>query len=103
MTTATIPQLTYSGKPVAMDRVGELRRSDDVIDDRDALWERMEEDGYLFLPGYLDRRDVLAARAELCDRLFKSGVLDPARPPMEASWPRARRSIRRLLVRLCQS
>ena len=83
MTTATIPQLTYSGKPVAMDRVGELRRSDDVIDDRDALWERMEEDGYLFLPGYLDRRDVLAARAELCDRLFKSGVLDPARPPME--------------------
>ena len=83
MTTATIPQLTYSGKPVAMDQVGELRRSDDVINDRDALWERMEEDGYLFLPGYLDRREVLAARAELCDRLFKAGVLDPTRPPME--------------------
>ena len=83
MTTATIPQLTYSGKPIAMNQVGELRRSDDIIDDRDALWERMEEDGYLFLPGYLDRRDVLAARAELCDRLFKAGVLDPARPPME--------------------
>ena len=78
MTTATIPQLTYSGKPIAMDQVGELRRSDDIIDDRDALWERMEEDGYLFLPGYLDRREVLAARAELCDRLFKAGVLDPS-------------------------
>ncbi len=83
MTAATMPQLTYSGKPVAMDQVGELCRSDDVIDDRDALWERMEKDGYLFLPRYLDRRDVLAARAELCDRLFKSGVLDPTRPPME--------------------
>ena len=46
MTTATIPQLTYSGKPIAMDQVGELRRSDDITDDRDALWERMEEDGY---------------------------------------------------------
>ncbi len=83
MTAATMPQLTYSGKPIAMDQVGELHRSDDIIDDRDALWERMEEDGYLFLPKYLDRREVLAARAELCDRLFKSGVLDPARPPME--------------------
>ena len=83
MTAATMPQLTYSGKPVAMDQVGELCRSDDVIDDRDALWERMEKDGYLFLPRYLDRRDVLAARAELCDRLFKFGVLDPTRPPME--------------------
>ena len=83
MTAATMPQLTYSGKPVAMDQVGELCRSDDVIDDRDALWERMEKDGYLFLPRYLDRRDMLAARAELCDRLFKSGVLDPTRPPME--------------------
>ena len=83
MTTATIPQLTYSGKPIAMNQVGELRRSDDVIGDWDALWERMEEDGYLFLPGYLDRREVLAARAELCDRLFKAGVLDPTRPSME--------------------
>ena len=64
-----------------MDKVGELRRSDDITDDWDALWERMEEDGYLFLPGYLDRREVLAARAELCDRLFKAGVLDPTRPP----------------------
>lgn len=83
MTTATIPQLTYSGEPLAMEHVGELRRSDDITDDRDALWARMEEDGYLFLPRYLDRREVLAARAALCDRLFKFGVLDPAHPPME--------------------
>ncbi len=83
MITATIPQLTYSGRPIAMDQVGELRRSDDIVGDRAALWERMVEDGYLFLPGYLDRHDVLAARAELCARLFKSGVLDPARPPLE--------------------
>lgn len=83
MTTATRPQLTYSGQPLAMDQVGELRRSDDITDDRDALWERMEEDGYLFLPHYLDRRAVVAARAVLCDRLCKFGVLDPARPPIE--------------------
>lgn len=82
MATATRPQLTYSGQPLAMDQVGELRRSDDITDDRDALWERMEEDGYLFLPHYLHRRTVLAARAVLCDRLYKFGVLDPARPSM---------------------
>lgn len=83
MTTATRPQLTYSGQPLAMEQVGELRRSDDITDDRDALWERMEEDGYLFLPHYLDRCAVVAARAVLCDRLCKFGVLDPARPPIE--------------------
>ncbi len=83
MTTATRPQLTYSGQPLAMEQVGELRRSDDITDDRDALWERMEEDGYLFLPHYLDRRAVVAARAVLCDRLFEFGVLDPAHPPIE--------------------
>ena len=83
MTTVAIPQLTYSGEPIDMDQVGELRRSDDITDDRDALWERMEEDGYLFLPQHLDRREVLVARAALCDRLCKFGVLDPAHPPLE--------------------
>ena len=69
MATEAVPQLTYGGKPIDMEQVGPLRRSDDVAGDRDELWRRMGEDGYLFLPGYLDRDEVLAARAELCDRL----------------------------------
>ena len=44
---------------------GWLRTSDDVADDPAALHERLEEDGYLYVPGLLDRGEVEAARAEL--------------------------------------
>ena len=83
MTMETIPQLTYSGNPIDMQQVGLLRRSDDVVGDREELWRRMDEDGYLFLPGYLDRDEVVAARVELCDRLAKAGVLDADYPALE--------------------
>ena len=83
MTTESIPQLTYSGNLVDMDQVGLLRRSDDAVGDRDELWRRMGEHGYLFLPGYLNRDEVVAARVELCDRLTKAGVLDPDHPALE--------------------
>ena len=83
MTTEAIPQLTYNGEPLAMEQVGLLRRSDEVVGDRDELWRRMEEDGYLFLPGYLDREEVVAAREELCDRLYKAGMLNPDYPAIE--------------------
>ena len=83
MITAAIPQLTYSGRPIDMAEVGLLRRSDEVAADREELWRRMREDGYLFLPGYLDRDEGLAARAELCDRLAKAGVLDADYPALD--------------------
>ena len=59
MTTESIPQLTYSGNLVDMEQVGLLRRSDDAVGDRDELWWRMGEHGYLFLPGYLNRDEVV--------------------------------------------
>jgi hypothetical protein len=73
---------------------GELRRSDDlvrpaagvadVVAHAPALRERMAEDGYVYLPGYLDRDEVLAARRELCGQLAALGALDGSRPPEEA-------------------
>ena len=63
---------------------GELRRSDDFISDLPALLERMRTDGYLYLPGYLDRKEVLDARRELTVRLAAKGFLDPRFPAMEA-------------------
>ena len=83
MTTEAMPQLTYNGNPVDMQQVGLLRRSDDAAEDRDELWRRMGEDGYLFLPGYLDRDEVVVARAELCERLANAGVLDAQYPALE--------------------
>jgi len=62
------------------DAFGELRRSLDIVDDGAALCERMREDGYLYLPGYLDRAEVLEARAVLLGRLASAGCLEPNMP-----------------------
>lgn len=59
---------------------GELRRSLDILGDGAALRRRMREDGYLYLPGYLDRAEVLDARAVLLDRLDSAGCLEPGMP-----------------------
>lgn len=76
-------ELTYQGAPLDMAEVGPLRRSNDALEDCDELHRRMGEDGYLFLPGLLDRDEVVAARQELCDRLYKAGMLDRDKPIIE--------------------
>jgi hypothetical protein len=57
---------------------GPLRDSSDAAQDPATLRARMAEDGYLFMPGYLDRQEVLATRGELLRRIAKEGKLDPA-------------------------
>jgi hypothetical protein len=47
------------------DAFGWLRTSDDVAGDPVALRERLDEDGYLYVPGLLDRDAVQAGRDEL--------------------------------------
>jgi hypothetical protein len=44
----------------------------------------MSEEGYLYLPGLLDRDAVLRARRTVTDRLSAAGHLDPAFSPLEA-------------------
>jgi ectoine hydroxylase-related dioxygenase (phytanoyl-CoA dioxygenase family) len=56
----------------------------DIIDDAEALRLRMAEEGYLYLPGYLDRAEVLDVRRVMTRRLAEGGHLDPAHDPMEA-------------------
>ncbi|MGN6697619.1 MAG: phytanoyl-CoA dioxygenase family protein, partial [Thermomicrobiales bacterium] len=53
--------------------LGELRRSDDVAGDFPTLRRRFAEDGYLYLPGYLDRAAVLAARGAIAEHLAAAG------------------------------
>jgi hypothetical protein len=85
-TDATLLGLTSSGHALdtSPDSFGELRASTDLADDPAALRERMGEDGYLYLPGYLDRDRVLDARAAVCERLAALGHLAPGTPPLEA-------------------
>jgi hypothetical protein len=85
--TSRFPRLTASGQELdtAPEHFGELRSSiDDLIDDVSSLKQRLAEDGYLYLPGYLDRDEVLEARAVITDRLAAEGALESGTPPIEA-------------------
>ncbi len=83
-------ELTYLGRKVdtAPSSFGELRSSNDVLRDPTALTSRMTEDGYLFLPGLLNRDDVLAAREEILKRLDAAGLIDH-RFPLDEAVPTA--------------
>ncbi|HTL29950.1 MAG TPA: phytanoyl-CoA dioxygenase family protein [Tepidisphaeraceae bacterium] len=63
---------------------GILRDSSTIVDSTEALRARMQQDGYLFLRGYLNRDDVLAARREVTRRLADQGCLDEASDPIDA-------------------
>ena len=105
MTTPTLPRLLAHGHEVETksEYFGELRRSIDMVDDPGALRERMREDGYLYLPGYLDAGRCFTARREVTDRLAADGLLDPDYPAMEAvagtDPPRGKRGVRNDIAR----
>jgi hypothetical protein len=79
-------ELTYLGRKVdtASSVFGELRSSLDFLHDPEKLTARMAEDGYLFLPGLLNRDDVLAAREEILRRLDAAGYIDRSHPLLDA-------------------
>jgi hypothetical protein len=83
--TLTLPQLYSYGHALDMDgeKVGLLRDSSDAATDFEELRRRFADDGYIYMRGYLDREDVLAARASLTQRLGAAGVLDPAYPTID--------------------
>lgn len=78
--------LTMIGQAVdtSPDALGELVDSSGLLDDPAGLRARMDEEGYLFLRGYLDCEQVMAARLEVCRRLAKLGQLDSRYPVIEA-------------------
>lgn len=68
------------------DKFGELRESNDIADNPRSLRERIEQDGYLFIRGGLDRDQVLAARREILEKLDQVGEIDNSRPLMDAVY-----------------
>jgi len=83
--TESIPKLFYRGDPLdtSPQAFGELRSSQDARADREELHRRMEEDGYLYLPGLLNPKDVEAARIEFLERINRLGNLAPEVPVSE--------------------
>jgi len=53
--------------------------SREIIGDPAALRERLDRDGYLYIPGYLDGALVDEARGVLLHELDRFGMLDPSR------------------------
>jgi hypothetical protein len=89
MTTLAFPELRAQGlsldaSPAAL---GPLRRSDDAATDPLHLRLRLAEDGYLFLPGLLDRSAVLAARRDVLHRLAEDDGALAADTDPEAGNP----------------
>jgi hypothetical protein len=84
-TVAALPQIYSYGHALDMadDKFGLFRDSSDAADDVPELRRRFAEDGYLFMRGYLDRDEVLAARASLTSRLAAAGVLDDGHPHLK--------------------
>ena len=76
MASQTLPQFTFDDRPLDMSPagIGALRNSIDAIDDRCELHRRMARDGYLFLPGHLDREEVETARKSALRRLAAKGL-----------------------------
>ena len=64
---------------------GSLKNSIEMIGDAEVLHRQMAEDGYLFLPGYLVREEVRAARQVMAERLAAEGHLDPNRAVEECA------------------
>ena len=83
---ATLPQIFAKGYELNVPEgtFGELRRSDEVQTDMAALRQRFAEDGYLFIPGFLERADIEEARKHITAVLAQKGLLDPAYPVIEA-------------------
>jgi hypothetical protein len=86
MVTAAWPKLTARGLELDLtpEAFGLLRASSQIANDAAALRARMQEDGYLFLPGLLDREEVLTARRVITGRLAAEGHLDPDHPELDA-------------------
>jgi len=62
----------------------DLRDSNDLLGDREALHARMAEDGYLLLRGLQKRENVLAARRAIFTEFERAGVLEPGTDVMDA-------------------
>lgn len=79
------PSLSINGHAFELgsDALGELKRATSSDDPR-ALRAQLDADGYLFLPGFFDRDDVLAVRQAIVERLGRSGALQPGTDPMDA-------------------
>jgi ectoine hydroxylase-related dioxygenase (phytanoyl-CoA dioxygenase family) len=79
-----IRDLAAGGHQLDPAHLGPLRNSASIAWDAAALRERIATDGYLYLPGLLERDRVMDARAAMTRRLAKEGHLERGTDPIDA-------------------
>jgi hypothetical protein len=78
-------RLTSNGFEIdtSPEKFGEMRDSSGLVGDVAAQHQRMAEEGYLLLRGYLDPEVVLAARREIFEKWAEVGAIDLSHRLME--------------------
>jgi Phytanoyl-CoA dioxygenase (PhyH) len=82
-TNLLLPKSAGLNLELGEDAFGSLKSSADIICDPKMLRERLLEEGYLYLQGFLDRDAVLRARDSITKRLGAEGLLHPDYPAFE--------------------
>lgn len=83
----TFPKIVSTGKEVNPDTIDWLLDSSEAIDDIPELHRRMNEHGYLYMRGLLNRDWVMDARRSICEKIADM-LLDPDAPLIDAVWNR---------------
>lgn len=73
--------------------LGELRDSSPLLNDMDAIHERMRQDGFLLLRGLIDRQKVLTARQTILTHMDEQNALTPNTPLLDGVMPQGGRSV----------
>ncbi|HYY26832.1 MAG TPA: phytanoyl-CoA dioxygenase family protein [Chthoniobacterales bacterium] len=83
VTSLFVPKSAGLNLDLGEDAFGSLESSANIIDDQKLLRERLSEEGYLYLPRFLDPDAVLRARDSITKRLATEGLLHSDYPPFE--------------------
>lgn len=80
-----VPPLYYGGRQLITEptHFAELRATRPDLDNIETLRSQMQEDGYLYLPGFLEIDAVMEARRSVLEKLQAEGALDPNAPLMD--------------------
>ncbi len=76
------------------DKLGELRDSNNLLHDINALKERMNQDGYLLLRNFINHETVLNAREAIINHLAESNALVEGSFLLDAVMPRSGKEVR---------
>ena len=88
-------KVTMSGRELEFGKtIFRPRESTGLLDDTEALRERMEEDGYLLIRNFHDREAIGKARMEILNYMTSQGVLEPDTPLEDAIIGSENRSTR---------